>query len=517
MYTIGSLCRKVKHNGDFSLDGFLYERRVQMAIKDTDYINNLIRELLSLPKETEWVEFKHNNFTPQMIGEYISALGNSAALLSRPKAYMLWGIDDETHKILGTTFNYRSCKKGAEELESWLTHMITPRVNFRFYETEINGMKLTLLEIPSAEKQPIKFQHEEYIRIGSNKKKLKDYPNKERDLWRAFDSTPYELRTTKEKISFEDVLLLLDTSGYYEKTGAALPTNENKIADDFIHEKFIQKDDAGSYAITNMGALLISKNLNDFEGLSHKRVRVIWYEDNSRLDTIREKVFSGGYAVEYNKIVDYILTIIPQKEIIEGSIRKTNLGYPEIAIRELLANIMIHQAIDQTGTNPMVELFKDRIEFSNAGSPLVSIERIVDTVPISRNENLAGFMHKCGICEERGSGYDKVINATSQNSMLAPKIENQSDKFTRVTLYSKVPFNLISKEDRIRTCYMQTCFLYVKGEAISNNAVRNLFDISDKDKYKASRIIKDTLEAKLIKPVDENTAPRYMKYIPFWA
>ena len=136
-----------------------------MAIKDTDYINNLIRELLSLPKETEWVEFKHNNFTPQMIGEYISALGNSAALLSRPKAYMLWGIDDETHKILGTTFNYRSCKKGAEELESWLTHMITPRVNFRFYETEINGMKLTLLEIPSAEKQPIKFQHEEYIRM----------------------------------------------------------------------------------------------------------------------------------------------------------------------------------------------------------------------------------------------------------------------------------------------------------------------------------------------------------------
>ena len=92
---------------------------------------------------------------------------------------------------------------------------------------------------------------------------------------------------------------------------------------------------------------------------------------------------------------------------------------------------MIHQAIDQKGTNPMVELFRDRIEFSNAGSPLVSIERIVDTVPISRNENLAGFMHKIGICEERGSGYDKVIHATSNHSMLAPKIENQSDKFTK--------------------------------------------------------------------------------------
>ena len=285
-----------------------------MAIKNQDYIKNLIRELISLPSETEWVEFKHNNDEPQMIGEYISALGNSAALLGRPKAYMLWGIDDETHKI-----------------------------------------------------------------------------------------------------------------------------------------------------------------------------------------------------------VEYVLTIIPQEETIEGSIRRSNLGYPEIAIRELIANIMIHQAIDQKGTNPMVELFKDRIEFSNAGSPLVSIERIVDTVPISRNENLAGFMHKCGICEERGSGYDKVIYATSKNSMLAPKIENQSDKFTRVTLFLKVPFDLISKEDRVRTCYMQTCFLYVNGEAISNNSVRELFGIDEKDKYKASRIIKDTLEAKFIKPVNENTAPRYMKYIPFWA
>ena len=488
-----------------------------MAIKNQDYIKNLIRELISLPSETEWVEFKHNNDDPQMIGEYISALGNSATLLGRPKAYMIWGIDDETHKIVGTSFNYKKAKKGSEELEAWLSRMLSPRSNFKFYEVEIEGMNLTLLEVPFAEKQPIKFRGEEYIRIGSNKKSLKEYPEKERDLWRAFDSTPYELRNAKEDVSLDDVIMLLNSTGYYEKMGFALPENKNKIADDFINEKFIRKNDAGTYEITNLGALLISKDLSSFEELSHKSVRVIWYKDNNRLDTIREKVFSGGYAIAYNEIVEYVLTIIPQEETIEGSIRKSNLGYPEIAIRELIANIMIHQAIDQKGTNPMVELFKDRIEFSNAGSPLVSIERIVDTVPISRNENLAGFMHKCGICEERGSGYDKVIHATSKNSMLAPKIENQSDKFTKVTLYLKVPFDLISKEDRVRTCYMQTCFLYVNGEAISNNSVRELFGIDEKDKYKASRIIKDTLEAKFIKPVDENTAPRYMKYIPFWA
>lgn len=488
-----------------------------MAIKNQDYIKNLIRELISLPSETEWVEFKHNNDEPQMIGEYISALGNSATLWGRPKAYLLWGIDDNTHKIVGTTFDYRESKKGSEELEAWLSRMTNPRIDFRFYKTEIEDKNVVLLEIPCAEKQPIKFSGEEYIRIGTNKKKLKEYPDKERSLWAAFDTTPFELRNAKDNISFHEVLDVLNVAGYYEKMGFALPQNNNKILDDFTNEKFIKRNDSGSYDITNLGALLISKDLKNFEGLAHKFIRVIWYKENNRLDTIREKVFSEGYAISYEKIVDYVLTVIPQEEIIEDSIRKTKLGYPEIAIRELIANIMIHQAIEQKGTSPMVELFKDRIEFSNAGSPLVSIDRIVDTVPISRNENLAGFMHKCGICEERGSGFDKIVYATSKNSMLAPKIENQSDKFTKVTLYLKAPFDLISKEDRIRTCYMQACFVYVNGESITNNSLRELFDISDKDKYKASRIIKDTLEAKLIKPVDENTAPRYMKYIPFWA
>lgn len=178
---------------------------------------------------------------------------------------------------------------------------------------------------------------------------------------------------------------------------------------------------------------------------------------------------------------------------------------------------MIHQALKQRGTNPMVEIFSDRIEFSNAGAPLIDIDRIVDTVPVSRNENIAGFMHKCDICEERGSGYDKIIASTSANTMLAPKVENQSNQFTKVILMAKLPFDLTSKEDRIRTCYMQACFEYVNSKAITNADVRYLFGLGDSDKVKSSRIIKDTIEAGLIKPVDPNTAPRHMKYIPHWA
>lgn len=83
-----------------------------------EYLRSLVRELIKYPEETEWIEFKCNNKNPQMIGEYISSLSNSAALCEQPKAYLVWCIDDATHKIVGTNFQYRKAKKGNEELEA---------------------------------------------------------------------------------------------------------------------------------------------------------------------------------------------------------------------------------------------------------------------------------------------------------------------------------------------------------------------------------------------------------------
>lgn len=376
---------------------------------------------------------------------------------------------------------------------------------------------VVLLEIPCAEKQPVQFAGAEYIRIGTNKKNLKEYPDKERELWRTFDSTPYELRIAMSNLDEDAMVSLMDFSQYYDKLELPIPRNRDKILEDLQHEKFIVKNDAGNWDITNMGALMIAKDLKKFENLHRRSVRVIWYKEKSRLNAIREKEFTSGYAFSHEDIVQYIMTIIPQEELIVEATRKSIVSFPEIAIRELLANAMIHQDLQQRGTNPMVEVFQNRIEFSNAGAPLVAIERIVDSVPVSRNENIAGFMHKCGICEERGSGYDKIIEATGKNELLAPRIENQNNQFTKAVLFAKIPFNMTTKEDRIRTCYMQACLAYVNYEAINNTDIRNLFGLSIKESYKASRIIKDTMEARFLRPLDEATAPRYMKYIPYWA
>ena len=71
-----------------------------MSITSIEYLQSLVRELVKLPTETEWVEFKCNNKDPQLIGEYISALSNSATLCGRTKGYLVWGIHDDTHEIM---------------------------------------------------------------------------------------------------------------------------------------------------------------------------------------------------------------------------------------------------------------------------------------------------------------------------------------------------------------------------------------------------------------------------------
>lgn len=489
-----------------------------MINKTNEYLQSIVRELSKLPTEIEWVEFKCNYEDCERIAKYISGLSNAALLAGRPCAYMVWGILDETHEIVGTQFDYRKAKKGNEELEAWLARMINPKVNFKFYNVDMwDDTKVVLLEIPCADSEPTKYGSVGYIRVGTNLKPLLEYKEKERELWQAFNNVAYELRNASENRSEDDVLMILDYPKYYEKQGLPIPHNIEKIFEDFLHDKFVRRNDAGTWDVTNLGTLMIGKDLRKFEHLARKTVRVIKYKGNDRLTGIREKEFVTGYAVSHEEIVEYIMAIIPQEEVLEGTIRKSKVAFPEIAIRELLANIMIHQMLNHRGTNPMVEIFDNRIEFSNAGAPLISIEHIVDTVPVSRNENMAGFMHRCGICEERGSGYDKIIRATSSNELIAPKVINQDGQFTKAVLFAKIPFELTSKEDRIRTCYMQACLAYVEFETISNSDVREIFGIDSKDSYKSSRIIKDTIDAGLIKAIDPDTAPRYMKYIPFWA
>lgn len=481
-----------------------------------EYLISLVHELRKLPKETEWVEFKLNDAEPEDIGEYLSALANSAALCGKAFAYLVWGIEDSSHDIVGTKFSPAAAKIGNEELENWLLRLLSPKIHFRFFELELNGASIVLLEIGRAFRHPVQFKNQEFIRVGSYKKRLKEFAEKERELWRIFDQTPFEKLVAAEELAADGVLKLLDYSVYFDLLKIPLPEARDGILQSLAADELIVRTDSGKWNITNLGAILLAKKLGDFHSLKRKAVRVIVYKGNSRIETIREQEGTKGYATGFEGLIGFINGLIPTNEVIEQALRKTMPMYPELAVRELVVNALIHQDFFITGSGPMVEIFGDRIEISNPGKPLVKTERFLDTPPRSRNEALASFMRRIGICEERGSGVDKVVFQTEYYQLPAPAFEVVDDN-TKAVLFAHRPLAKMDKADRVRACYLHACLRYVNRDYMTNTSVRGRFGIEPSNKAMASRYIREAVEAKAIRPYDEDAAPKLRKYVPHWA
>jgi predicted HTH transcriptional regulator len=321
---------------------------------------------------------------------------------------VVFEIDDKTHRIIGTTFSSNQKAKGNEDLIRWLSRLLEPRINFNFHEFEVEGKNIVIVRIKATQNIPIKFKGIRYIRIGSSKKKLVDYPEKERSIWTKSPIKSFENEIAVCNLKPDEVLKLIDYSSYFELTNSSLPGNRNAIFEKFLQERRISK--AGkNYNITNLCAILFARKLDEFESLERKAIRVIVYQGKNKLRTKREQLGQKGYASGFKGLVNYINDQLPSNEEIGKAFRKEVKMYPELAIRELVANAIIHQDFSETGTSPMIEIFEDRVEITNPGKPLISTLRFVDHNPQSRNEKLAHFMRRISICEERGSGIDKVI------------------------------------------------------------------------------------------------------------
>jgi len=488
-----------------------------MSIDRSDeYIVSLVNELLKQPNETEWLEFKHNNYDKEMIGEYISALSNSAALNNKTNAYMIWGVNDETHEILGTTFKPSTTTKGNEALENWLLRLLEPKIDFKFYEIDINSHSVVLLEIAPAFKNPVRFQGVEYIRLNSHKKKLKELPEKERELWKVFDKIPFEKQIAVDDLQVDRILEYLEYTKYFELLKLPLPESRESIIENLISDDLVRKNDNAKYSITNLGAILFAKNLADFTHLKRKAIRVIQYKDNTKFETIKEIEGSKGYAIGFEGLITYINNLLPSNEVIGQAFRENVQMYPELSIREIVANAIIHQDFFESGNSVMIEIFANRFEVTNPGVPLISTERFLDSPPKSRNEALASFMRRIGICEERGSGVDKIIIQSEVYQLPAPIFETR-DNSTIAILFAHKELKDMDKQDKIRACYQHASLRYIQRDYMTNTSLRERFGIDTKNISMVSKIIKDTLDEKQIYIYDESVGTRARKYIPWWA
>lgn len=240
------------------------------------------------------------------------------------------------------------------------------------------------------------------------------------------------------------------------------------------------------------------------------------YRGTSRIETVREQVGQRGYAAGFSGLVGYVSDLLPENEVIGKALRTSQPLYPDLALRELLANALVHQDLTIRGAGPTVEIFDDRLEITNPGTPLIAPERFIDSPPQSRNEATARTMRQLGVCEERGSGWDKVTFSIEFHQLPPPLVE-VTEVHTRVVLFAPRALKDMNKEDRIRAVYQHACLRYVNREPVTNTTVRQRFGISDRNTAQASRLLRDTVEAGLIAPFDPSAGPKAMRYVPFWA
>jgi predicted HTH transcriptional regulator len=334
-------------------------------------------------------------------------------------------------------------------------------------------------------------------------------------LWRLFDKTPFEHQIALNNLNADQVLNCLDYPAYFDLTAQNLPSNKNGILQQLAAEKMIRKNQAGQWDVYNLGAILFAKDLAFFPELRHKAIRVIQYTNSNRTDTVREREEKQGYASSFFHAVDFINILLPTREIITAKGQRKDMPmYPPTAIWELVANMLIHQDFNIKGTSPMVEIFDRRIEITNTGQPLVEPQRFLDTPPQSRNEALAAFLRRIEVCEERGSGIDKIMQAIEEHNYLLPAPQFEVlEKHTRVTLSATKTFAKMSREERVMTCYFHAGLKLINKSYMTKASLRQRLHCSDNA---AKQVIAQTCGKSLLRLTNPE-AKRNFQYLPYWA
>ena len=467
--------------------------------------------------ESALVEFKQNNFDPKLVAKLCSALSNAARIDNKDFAYVLWGVDDTSHEVMGTTFDPDGVKADSNTvLQLWLAQRLKPSVAFEFRRVAHPQGTVVLLEIPAASIAPVAYDDIAYVRIGSATPKLTDYPERQQKLITNLRPYVWEKGIAKQFIDSDEVLRLLDYPSYFKLTEQNLPDNKAGILERLASDQLIQKDVGERWNITNLGAILFANDLQQFDiSISRKAVRFTAYKGKNRATTVTHRQDGQkGYAVGFEGLVKYINGLLPVNEHIGEAFRESRSLFPEVAIRELIANALIHQDMTIQGAGPQIELFEDRMEITNPGEPLIKTDRMIDLPPRSRNAMLGALMRRMRLCEEQGSGLDKVIASVELYQLPAPKFQAEAYSM-QVTIYAPRTFAEMTPEERVRACYQHAVLQWLSGQRMKNAGLCDRLGIEKSNAPQATKVINAALKAGLIRPAEADR-PR-AGYVPMWA
>lgn len=473
----------------------------------------LDHSLGKIPAELNELDWKEGlSANANKLAQHLSAFANNPG-----GGFIAFGINDKTCEVTGVSRD--QIKAIIERLSSVGRDSLEPGVSIDHTVEEFRSNPILLVHIKESAIKPVHLKNktieDSFIRSGGCTRKAS-----RQDVGGLMlnSKTPNfeELHATK-LLNVTQLLALLDYRELFHLLKKPLPSDPADILYILKSERVISEENDGYY-ITNFGALACAVNLRDFDGLARKAIRIIRYNGLNKTETIKEYPGSKGYAIGFEGLINFVKQMLPSSEIIKSAFRSEQSVFPEIALRELFANALIHQDFTIKGAGPLIEIFDDRITITNPGKLLPSkqLDRIIGTTPESRNEILASSFRRFGICEERGSGFTKTIASIELYGLPPLKMEELENAF-RATLYIPKPFAKLSELERIEACYQHSIIQYLSSGAMNNSSLRERFKMSERQRPQVSLVIKNTLGAGKIKLKDpDNNSTKFVEYIPYW-
>lgn len=431
--------------------------------------------------------------------------------------FMVFGIADDGATLKGVTQDV------VAEITNTLTNFgrdaVEPPIRLDHAVVEYEGVPLLFVQVPEQAHKPVhrrgKSIEETWIRSGGTTRKAS---RQEIGALMLNSRAPHweELRASA-LLPAAEVIDKLDLPTIAKLLERPLPEDDAELLRWLADENIVEPDGNGYY-VTNFGGIAAARRLDQFESLARKRIRVIRYRGTNKVETIDELEGQKGYAVGFEGLIAYLKQLLPHSEIIQQSLRERVSVYPEIALRELIANALIHQDFSITGAGPTIELFDDRITFTNPGGllPGKKPDRLIGTTPESRNELLASAFRRYRICEERGTGFQKVVSAIELFG-LPPVAFTPLDNAFQVTLYAPRKFADMAQPERIEACYQHAVLQYLSSQTLTNTTLRERLKVNEKQRNQITNLIADAVAAGRIKRKDGSTGNKFAEYLPYWA
>ena len=471
-------------------------------------VRALENSLQPVPQELNGIDWKGAlSDNTERLAQHLCAFSNTGG-----GGYLVFGVKDDTSFA---TLTKDEIEEVTKKLGNIAKNNLAWSVQLEHEVIDYKGHTLLFIRIHEQANKPIYLRgkdiYEAYIRSAGHSVKMSR--EQVHEMIALSHGLSFEDRVAKGGLTAEDVENLLDCEKLFELLDRKVPT-EKTLKMKQMAEYGLLTENGDRYDILNLGAILFARRLKDFPVLAGKEIIARKYQGTNNRILSLEYHCQTGYAVGFDDLISFVIQNTSTEQIVIQ--RKAVPTYPIVAIRELTANMMVHQDFSIKGMPLTVEIFENRLTFTNPGSSLNDVNRLIDLPPHSRNEKLAQMMLLLDMCERRGSGIDRATDAIGQMKLPAYKAQS-GDDFTRITLYPKKKVNDMTREERIAVCYQYACLLYEDGRSVSNQSIRERFNLNTKQSVMASRILADTLDSGLIKTENPETeSKRYTAYIPFY-